>query len=120
MSYFHHEREIKYSLLESAKLLCQYADLVERAKSNPDFAAWYSIQTSEDLELMKRDQTARTMKQVGKVAGKIALNVATAAIGFVGWSGSPTKEIAESSIYSSIWFALVIRGIRYTELRKLK
>lgn len=110
---------VEYDMFQAAKLACQYADIVERLMNNMYFKIWYEMQTPEDIRLMKSDQTSRKFKQASKVAGKIATNLVTAPFGFIHWSSSATKEIAEAATWKTeIWSILAINGVRYSQLRK--
>lgn len=114
-------REYSYSMLESAKLMCQYKDLVEEALGfNESFKVWYNSLSDDDLELMERDQESRKAKQAAKKVGKTLGFLAGMFFGYASYSKSPTKEIAENAVYDNdIWVYLIVNGIKYDTLRKI-
>lgn len=113
-------REYSYNMLESAKLMCQYKDLLESALDfNKAFQLWYKSQNKEDLELIAHDQETRKAKQVAKNTGKVLGFLGGLMLGFASISKSPTKEIAEHASYDEeIWIYLLSNGITYKTLRK--
>ena len=114
-------RDYSYNMLESAKLMCQYKDLLESALDfNKAFQLWYKSQNKEDLELIAHDQETRKAKQAAKYTGKVLGFLGGLMLGFASISKSPTKEIAEHASYDEeIWIYLLSNGITYKTLRKL-
>lgn len=113
-------KEYSYNMIESAKLMCQYKDLLESALDfNKAFQLWYKSQDKEDLELIESDQNSRKIKQAAKNTGKVLGFLGGLMLGFASISKSPTKEIAEHASYNEdIWLCLLANGITYKSLRK--
>ena len=112
--------DYSYNMIESAKLMCQYKDLVEDALNyNKAFKLWYELLDEEDLELIKHDQESRKVKQAAKNTGKVLGFLGGLMLGFGTISKSPTKDIAEHASYNDeIWLYLIQNGITYKSLRK--
>ncbi len=112
--------ECSYNLLESAKLMCQYKDLLESALYfNKTFQYWYKSQDEEDLKLIESDQNSRKIKQTAKNTGKVLGFLGGLMLGYASFSKSPTKKIAEQASYNEeIWLYLLVNGITYKSLRK--
>ena len=111
----------EYNMIESAKLMCQYKDLVEDSLNfNDAFQIWYRSLNSEDLELIEHDQESRKVKQVAKYTGKALGFFAGLIFGYASISKSPTKEIAEHASFDrDVWLYLIENGITYKSLRKI-
>ena len=114
-------KEYSYNMMESAKLMCQYKELVEESLHfNRAFESWYKIQDKEDLDLITHDQESRKVKQAAKNTGKILGFLGGLVLVFGSISKSPTKEIAEHASYNEdIWLYLLVNGITYKSLRKI-
>lgn len=115
------DREVSYTFLQAAQLMCQYAELIEEARSiNEPFRIWYDSLSSNELILMKKDQNSRKAKQAAKIAGKVAANAVSLLFGIAHWSKSATKDIAESAVYNrELWMHISTAGITYNVLREM-
>ena len=113
-------KEYSYTMLESAKLMCQYKDLLEDSLGfNEAFQLWYSAQSQEDLDLIAKDQESRKLKQIAKNTGKALGFLGGLMLGFASISKSPTKDIAKQASYDEeIWMYLYLNNINYKTLRK--
>ncbi len=114
-------KEYSYTMIESAKLMCQYEDLVDETLIyNEQFKLWYESLSEDDLVLMFQDQRTRKAKQSLKYTGKVVGGLIGLMFGYASFSKSPTRAIAEKASYDSeVWMYLLINGITYKTLRKL-